>query len=53
MADFDRNSMLEMFGFEMSQLVEQLEKVMIESESGYSMEQINEVFRIMHTIKGS
>ncbi|MDR2183007.1 MAG: chemotaxis protein CheA [Clostridiales bacterium] len=53
MADFDRESMLEMFNFEMNQLVDQLEQTIIESESGFSMELINEVFRIMHTIKGS
>ncbi|MCL2169253.1 MAG: chemotaxis protein CheW [Defluviitaleaceae bacterium] len=53
MADFDRESMLEMFLFEMNQLVDQLEQTIIESESGFSEEIINEVFRIMHTIKGS
>ena len=53
MADFDRESMLEMFTFEMLQLVDQLEQTIIESESGFSMDLINEVFRIMHTIKGS
>ena len=53
MADFDRESMLEMFSFEMNQLVDQLEQTIIGSESGFSMEFINEVFRIMHTIKGS
>ena len=53
LADFDRESMMEMFNFEMSQLVEQLEQTIIQAESGYAMEQINEVFRIMHTIKGA
>ena len=53
MADFDRKSMLEMFIYEMSQLLEQLETNIIEGESGYTMERINEIFRIMHTIKGS
>ncbi|MDR2167603.1 MAG: chemotaxis protein CheA [Clostridiales bacterium] len=53
MADFDRESMLEMFSFEMNQLVDQLEQTIIESESGFSEDIINEVFRIMHTIKGS
>ncbi len=53
LADFDRESMLEMFSFEMSQLVEQLEQTIIQAESGYSSEQVNEIFRIMHTIKGS
>ena len=53
MADFDRESMLEMFIFEMSQLVEQLEQTVVQSETEYNTEQINEIFRIMHTIKGS
>jgi len=53
MADFDRELMLEMFAYEMSQLLEQLEQTVIQGESGYSMEEINEIFRIMHTIKGS
>jgi len=53
MADFDRESMLEMFIYEMSQLLEQLEQNIIEGESGYTMDRINEIFRIMHTIKGS
>ena len=53
MADFDRESMLEMFIFEMNQLVEQLEQVVVQSEAEYNSGQINEIFRIMHTIKGS
>ncbi|MCL2616782.1 MAG: Hpt domain-containing protein, partial [Defluviitaleaceae bacterium] len=53
MADFDRESMLEMFSYEMAQLVEQLEQTIIQAEAGYSMDQINEIFRIMHTIKGA
>ena len=53
MADFDRESMLEMFIFEMNSLVEQLEQVIIQSETEYNTKQINEIFRLMHTIKGS
>jgi two-component system chemotaxis sensor kinase CheA len=53
MADFDRESMLEMFIFEMTQLVDQLEATIVQSESEYNINQINEIFRIMHTIKGS
>ena len=53
MADFDRDSMTEMFTFEMSQLMSQLEQIIIQSESGYTTAQINEIFRITHTIKGS
>jgi len=53
MNDFDRASMLEMFIFEMSQLIDQLESTIVQSESEYNIDQINEIFRIMHTIKGS
>ncbi|MCL2386779.1 MAG: chemotaxis protein CheA [Defluviitaleaceae bacterium] len=53
MSDFDRESMLEMFIFEMSHLIDQLEATIVQSESEYNIDQINEIFRIMHTIKGS
>lgn len=53
MEDFSRESMLDMFIFEMNQLSDQLEQLIIECEDGYSMDNINEIFRIMHTIKGS
>lgn len=52
----DRNDpMLDMFIFETSQLLEQLEQIIIGSESSgcYDQGNINEIFRIMHTIKGS
>ena len=47
--------MQEMFIFETSQQLEQLEQSVINTESagGYSSEIINEIFRIMHTIKSS
>ncbi len=47
--------MLEMFIFENNQLTERLEEVLMEGESagGLSEDHINEIFRIMHTIKGS
>ncbi|OBR91222.1 chemotaxis protein CheA [Clostridium ragsdalei P11] len=46
---------LESYIFETSQLIDQLETLILENESGncYSEEIINEIFRIMHTIKGS
>jgi two-component system chemotaxis sensor kinase CheA len=56
MADlFSNDAMLEMFLFEASQLLEQLEQVVLscETRQHYSEEDINEIFRIMHTIKGS
>ncbi len=47
--------MLDMFIFETMQLIEQLEQSVLHNEEGggYSQESINEIFRIMHTIKGS
>lgn len=47
--------MLEMFVFETTQNIEQLEKFILSSEKdhSFSKEEINEIFRIMHTIKGS
>lgn len=56
MRDFNKNdTMIEMFLFETFQLLEQLEQVILTSDSNnyYSEEDINEIFRIMHTIKGS
>ena len=53
MGDFDRAAMLEMFVFEMFQLIDQLEATIVQSETEYNTGQINEIFRIMHTIKGS
>lgn len=46
--------MLEMFIFETNQLIDQLEQSLLssEKESGFE-DSINEIFRIMHTIKGS
>ncbi len=47
--------MLDMFIFETSQLLEQLEQSVLASEKArdYSEDTIHEIFRIMHTIKGS
>lgn len=47
--------LMDMFLFETSQLLEQLEQSILISEkgSGYTEEAVNEIFRIMHTIKGS
>lgn len=47
--------MLDMYIFETSQLIEQLEQIIIDCEKleKFSEEHINEIFRITHTIKGS
>jgi len=48
-------TMLEMFIFETSQYLEQMEQLVISSEkaNGYTQTTIDEVFRIMHNIKSS
>jgi two-component system chemotaxis sensor kinase CheA len=47
--------MLEMFIFETNQLIDQLEEILLASEESKDLtgENINEIFRIMHTIKSS
>jgi len=49
------DQMLEMFLFEMSSLLEQLDEVLLSSEKNQSLteDNVGEIFRIMHTIKGS
>lgn len=49
-----REPMLEMYLFEASQLIEKLEEIIIQCEKNkkFEMESVNEIFRIMHTIKG-
>lgn len=50
-----REPMLDMYLFEGNQLVEQLEEIIIkcEKDKKFEMGAIDEIFRIMHTIKGS
>ncbi len=50
-----REPMLEMFIFETLDMIEQLQQLIIDSEKNERLETeaINEIFRIMHTIKGS
>lgn len=52
---YSNKSMLEVFIFETTQQLEQLEQAIITSEKsgGFSQDSINEIFRFMHTIKGS
>lgn len=52
---FTNEPLLDMFIFETTQLLEQLEQTILssEEESSYTQDSINEIFRIMHTIKGS
>ncbi|MEN6316104.1 MAG: chemotaxis protein CheA [Clostridiaceae bacterium] len=52
--DSTKEPMLDMFIFETQQLIEQLEQEILTCEKSGSLDQsINEIFRIMHTIKGS
>jgi two-component system chemotaxis sensor kinase CheA len=56
MSDFHSNEQfLDMYIFETAQNIEQIEEAILSSEesSGYSNEVINDIFRHMHTIKGS
>ena len=48
-------TMLDMYLFETTTLLEQLDELLIDAEkiSNFSADDINEIFRIMHTIKGS
>ncbi|MGN1086862.1 MAG: ATP-binding protein, partial [Porcipelethomonas sp.] len=48
-------SMVDMFIYESTSLLEQLDQIMMKTESNnkFDEEDINEIFRIMHTIKGS
>lgn len=55
MGESNRDPILDMFIFETNQLLEQLEDIMltVEQEGDISTDNINEIFRAMHTIKGS
>lgn len=49
------NSIIEMFFFESEQLIEQMDRAVLQAEQSgeYSTELVNEILRAMHTIKGS
>lgn len=49
------NDILEMYLYEMNTLLEQLDEIVLNAEKadGFSQDDVNEIFRIMHTIKGS
>ena len=50
-----QDNMLDMYLYENGQLLEQLEEIVLENkdEDSFDENNINEIFRIMHTIKGS
>ncbi|MEG1028231.1 MAG: Hpt domain-containing protein, partial [Oscillospiraceae bacterium] len=49
------DSMLDIYLFEANELLEQLDEILINSEKqgAFDTDSINEIFRIMHTVKGS
>ena len=49
------NEILDMYIYETNTLLEQLETIVLDAEKvdTFSQENVNEIFRIMHTIKGS
>lgn len=52
---FDNEPMVELFIFETNKLIEQLEQAVLDTEKSgcYTQMAVNEIFRVMHTIKGS
>ncbi len=53
--EFNTDGMLDMFLYESTQLLEKLEGILLDKQDAESFDDsdINEIFRIMHTIKGS
>ncbi|MEE0685716.1 MAG: chemotaxis protein CheA [Lachnospiraceae bacterium] len=53
--EFSTDGMLDIFLFESSQLIEKLDELVIEKKDAdaFDSDDINEIFRVMHTIKGS
>ncbi|MCM1262813.1 MAG: chemotaxis protein CheA [Butyrivibrio sp.] len=53
--EFSTDGMLDMYLFENGQLLEQLQEIVLEQKDADSFDEdsINEIFRTMHTIKGS
>lgn len=53
--DNNNESMLDVYLFESNDLLEHLDEILItcEKNKSFDMDSINEIFRIMHTIKGS
>ena len=52
---FNTEDMLDVYLFENSQLLEQLQDIVLEQkdEACFDEDSVNEIFRTMHTIKGS
>ncbi len=53
LADFEREAMLESYLYEMNQMLNSLEATCLQADNGFTENDINEVFRVMHTVKGA
>ena len=53
--EYSKESMIDVYIFETTQILEQLEQAIMDGEqcNEYTTDAINEIFRFMHTIKGS
>lgn len=53
--EFNKDDMLDMYLFENTQLLERLQEIVLEQkdEDSFDEDSMNEIFRTMHTIKGS
>ncbi|MDR1272027.1 MAG: chemotaxis protein CheW [Clostridiales Family XIII bacterium] len=53
--EFGADSLLELYLYESSSLLDSLDDILLDAEAAHALnkENINEIFRIMHTIKGS
>lgn len=53
--EFNTDSMLDMYLFENRQLLENLDGIVLEKQNadGFDEDDVNSIFRVMHTIKGS
>ena len=54
-AEFNTDGMLDIYLFENTQLLERLQEIVLEQKDAdcFDSDAINEIFRAMHTIKGS
>mgnify|MGYP002514430341 FL=1 len=53
--EFNTDSMLDMYLFENRQLLENLDGIVLEKQNAdqFDEDDVNSIFRVMHTIKGS
>ena len=53
--EFNNDSLLELYLYESSSLLDSLDSILLgaEADGNLTIDQVNEIFRVMHTIKGS